>query len=173
MMAGGLTNLDLMERYASLGPDFLTWLAARGQEGSLPAIPSEPELSVEVKGPMLFEAAHGEATKVTLAGDEAATAPEVDAALKVGKRLRRAKFEFSVVDATWAFTLDGETFDIKSVKLPVPKIADENEYLKMRVQALQHLTRLIEELFEAFLVTRLEPSAWKEEVVSWTRVHEA
>lgn len=172
MMAGGLTNVDLMERYASLGPDFLTWLAARGPEGTLPPIPSEPELTVGVKGPLLFEAAHGEATKITLAGEEAPTAPEVDAAMKVGKRLRRAKLEFAVVDAIWSFTLDAETFDVKSVKLPVPKIADEGEYLKARVQALQHLTRLLEELFEAFLGVRLDPAAWREEVVSWTTPRE-
>lgn len=160
--------LEALDRYGSLGPDFLTWLAARVRAGDLPALESEPGLSVDLHGPLLFEAPHGEATRVALAGEEAGTAPEVDAALRQGKRLRRAKLSFAVVDAEWHFTLDAETFDLRSVKLPVPKVADANEYLHLRVQALQHLARLVDELFELFLPIRLDPTTWQTEVRGWT-----
>lgn len=161
--------LEVMDRYGPLGPDFLTWLAASVRAGNLPSPPSEPGMQVDLRGPLLFEAPFGDATKMTLAGADAGTAPEVSAALRQGKRLRRARLEFTVVDARWEFTLDAETFDLRGAKLPVPKVPDLDEYLRMRVQALQHLARIVEELFELFLAVRLDAARWKEEVGNWTR----
>lgn len=166
-MAAEVSNLEVLERYAALGPDFLTWLAVRSLRGDLPAPESEPGMEVQLLGPITLAASHGEATKVTLAGDEAASAPEVQSALRQGKRLLRAKVQFDIVDMQYVFTLDAETFDLRSVKLPVPKVPDLDEYLRMRIQALQHLDRVVRELFEVFLPVRLEPAAWKAEVTSW------
>jgi len=162
-----------MERYAALGPDFLTWMLVRsGEEGAL-TTPSEPGLQVALMGPMVFTSATGEATKVTLAGDEAPASPEVRAALRQGKRVARTKIEFTAVDAKWIFTLEGETFDIKSAKLPVPKMPDQDEYMTMRVQAAQHLVAIVHELFETFLSARLDPAKWAEEITSWREFAEA
>lgn len=162
-----LSALELMDRYGTLGPDFLTWLCVHTRRGDLGPVPSEPGLQVMLMGPMLFTSETGEATKMTLAGDEAASAPEVDAALRQGKRLMRTKMDFTVMDAKYVFTLDAETFDLRSIKLPVPKLPDLDEYLTMRVQATQHLARLVSELFEQFLPLRLDVAAWRDEVESW------
>lgn len=162
-----LDNMQILERYAALGPDFATWLLVHARQDDAPAPPSEPGLKIGVLGPLVLEADHAEATKITLSGDEAAAAPEVDAALRTGKRIARARFEFTAQDATWVFTLEAETFDLKSVKVPVPKIPDLDEYISQRVQALQHLARLVDELYEIFLSVRLDPQAWKEEVEGW------
>ena len=159
--------LELMERYATMGPDFLTWLAIRVLRGDVPAPPSEPGLKVDMLGPLVLGSAMGEATKITFAGDEAAAAPEVRAALREGKRLYRAKLIFTAQDAIWNFTLDAETFDLRSVKVPVPKVPDLDEYLHLRLQALQHLNHLVLELYEIFLPMRLEPGQWRDEVLSW------
>lgn len=162
-----LSYLEIMERYGAFGPDFLTWLAVRTTRDDLPAPPSEPGLKASVHGPMVFESSTGEATRMSLAGEEAASAPEVRAALRAGKRLARSRVEFTAQDATWTFTLDAATFDLRSVKLPVPKIPDLDEYFSQRIQALQHLDRLVRELFELFLPMRLDPSSWKAEVAGW------
>jgi len=156
-----------MERYGAVGPDFLTWLCACWVRGETPAPPSEPGLQISLQGPVTLSGQAGEATKVTLSGDDAAGSPEVRAALRQGKRLVRSKLVFTAQDNTWTFTLDAETFDLKSVKLPVPKLADLDEYLALRVQATQHLARLVEELFDGFLPLRLDAAAWKVEVESW------
>ncbi|MCB2154991.1 hypothetical protein KQI84_08895 [bacterium] len=159
--------LEVMERYALLGPDFLTWLAVRIINDNVPAPPSEPGLSIDIQGPLVLGSSMGEATKITLAGDEAAAAPEVRAALREGKRLYRAKLSFTAQDATWTFTLDAESFDLKSVKVPVPKLPDLDEYMHQRIQALQHLNVLLLELFEIYLPIRLQPEQWREEVTGW------
>ena len=164
-----LTVLEILDRYGSLGPDFLTWLAVHCEEEGFAGTPSEPGLSASVLGPMVFTSDTGEATKMSLAGDEAAAAPEVLAALRAGKRLSRARVQLNAQDAEWLFTLEAESFDLKSVKLPVPKVPDLDEYMSLRIQALQHLDRLIYELFEKFLTVRLDPETWKEEAASWRK----
>lgn len=159
--------LEIMERYATMGPDFLTWLAVRVIQDTVPAPASEPGLKFDVLGPLVLGSTLGEATKITLAGDEAVAAPEVRAALREGKRLYRAKLVFTAQDSVWTFSLDAESFDLKSVKLPVPKVPDLDEYLHLRIQALQHLNVLVLELFELFLPIRLDPALWREEVAAW------
>lgn len=168
-----LTVLEVLERYGSLGPDFLTWFALHCDEEGFAATPGEPGLSAAVLGPMVFASDTGEATKMSLAGDEAAAAPEVAAALRAGKRLVRARIQLAAQDAEWTFTLDAETFDLRSAKLPVPKVPDLDEYLMLRIQALQHLDLLVRELFEKFLALRLDPTAWKAEVGTWRKARTA
>lgn len=165
-----LSNMEILDRYEALGLDFLTYLAVESLRDTLPAPPSEPGLIVVPKGPLVMESSLGEATKVTLAGDEAAASPEFVTALMNGKRLVRCKFEFTAQDATWVFTLDGRTFDLKSIKLPVPKVADLNEYITLRVQASQHLFHLVNELYDEFLLLRCDPERWPQCVEQWAEL---
>ena len=168
-----LAPLEAFQKYASLGPDYLTWLLVRVLETDVPPIPSEPALKVDIQGPLLFVSDGGEARKITLAGEEAASAPEVLSALRQGKKLARAKVLFTAHEDTWAFTLDAEYFDIKSVKVPVPTLADAEQYLQMRIESLARLYHLLDEMFEGFLALRLNPAAWKEEAVRWKKLAKA
>ncbi len=90
-------------------------------------------------------------------------------ALRQGKRLARAKFIFTAMEDTYAFTLDAETFDLKSIKLPVPKIPDLSSYFVMRLEATARLFLYMDELFEGFLQVRLNPEAWKGEAERWKK----
>ncbi len=164
-----LSVLEILDRYGSVGPDFLTWMCVRWLGEGVPPPPSEPGLQISFMGPVVLGSQTGEATKITFNGDDAPSAPEVQAALRQGKRMLRSKVVFTAQDASWQFTLDAETFDLKSIKLPVPKMPDLDEYMAMRVQATQHLSRMVEELFEAFLPIRLDPVVWKSEVESWVQ----
>lgn len=170
MAETNLSPLEAYEKYAALGPDFLTFLLVRVLEDEVPPPPSEPGLKVDIQGPMLFTGDEGEARKVTLAGEEAAGAPEVLSALRQGKRLRRAKLILTAVTDTYAFTIDADTFDLKGIKLPVPPIPDLDEYLSMRVQSTQRLHQLVDELFEGFLQVRLTPDEWKAELARWKKL---
>ena len=164
-----LAPMEAFQRYASLGPDFLTWLLVRVLDDEVPQITSEPSLKVDIQGPLLFTGEGGEAKKVTLAGEEAASAPEVTSALRQGKRLARARLLFNAMEDIWAITLEAETFDLKSVKLPVPKISHRDEYLRLRVESLMRLQHLLDEMFETFLALRLDREAWKNELDRWQR----
>ena len=139
-------------------------------EDDLPAPQSEPALKADIQGPLLFTSEGGEARKITLAGDEAASAPEVISALRQGKKLVRAKLVFEAMEDTYTFTLDAETFDLKSIKLPVPNIADQLQYFDMRIEALTRLYLYVDELFEGFLQLRLDPEQWKEEAATWRKL---
>ncbi|MCC5876107.1 MAG: hypothetical protein JJU11_07810 [Candidatus Sumerlaeia bacterium] len=159
-----------MNQYGSLGPDFLTWLLVRVLKDDMVPPPSEPALTLDIKGPLAFAADGGEATKVTMAGDEAASAPEVFSALRQGKRLHRAKVEIHVGESNWTFTLDASTFDIKSAKLPVPNQIDLDSFLSLRVESIMALHHYIDEIYDMFLPYRLDPEAWKAEVSSWRQL---
>lgn len=165
-----LSPLEAFQRYASLGPDFFTWLLVRILEDDLPVLASEPGMKVDLQGPLLFVGEGGEASKVSLSGDEAASAPEVLSALRQGKRLIRARLVFNANEDVYTFTLDAETFDLKSIKLPVPTLADREQYFAMRLEATARLALYVEEYFEGFLHLRLNPESWKEEGARWRRV---
>lgn len=166
-MSSAPAALEVMERFGSIGPDFLTWMWVHSQRDDLPAPASEPGLKVRFLGPVVVAGEGGEATKATLAGDEAPASPELRAALAAGKRIIRSKIEFVAQDATWTFSLDGETFDIRGAKLPVPKLPDLDEYMSLRVQALQQAAFLIDQLFELFLPLRADAVRWGDEVKEW------
>jgi hypothetical protein len=171
MSGTDLSPMEAFQKYAALGPEFLTWLLVRvlADEYERPA--SEPGLKIDIQGPLLFVGEEGEAKKVTLAGEEAAAAPEVISALRQGKKLSRARLLFTAQEDTWAFTLDAELFDLKSIKLPVPPVPDLNLYLQMRVEATMRLYSLVDELFQdIFLPLRLSPEAWKKEAAGWVKL---
>lgn len=169
-MAATLNAMEANDRYKSLGPEFLTWLYVHIQGEDLPAPESEPGLKISMLGPVVMTSETGEATKMSLAGEEAAAAPELRSGLKAGKRIAQARLQFEVHGDTWVFSLHGETFDFRGMKLPVPKIADADESLAMRVQATQRLSLLVGEMFEAFLLVRLDPAAWKQEAARWKKL---
>lgn len=168
-MAMDLAPLEAFERYGALGPDFLTWLLVRVLDDEFQGPPSEPALTADIKGPLVFTSDGGEANKITLAGDEPATAPEVRAALRQGKKLTRAKVLFMAHEDTYQFTLDAETFDLKGIKLPVPTIADADSNMTMRAEATMRLFHLLDEIYEGFLAIRLSPEAWKTEAEKWKK----
>lgn len=158
----------IMSQYGSLGPDFLTWLLIRVLKDDFVPPPSEPGLTIDMKGPLSFAADGGEATKVTMAGDEAASAPEVFSALRQGKRLHRAGLEFRIGDDAWIFNFDGSTFDLKSAKLPVP--SEMGRDLATRVESIMVVYHYLDEIYDQFLPVRLDPDGWKAEVKSWRNV---
>lgn len=165
-----LSPMEAFQKYAALGPDFLTWLLVHVLEDDFPRPASEPGLKIDIQGPLLFISEDGEARKVTLTGEEAAGAPEVTSALRQGKKLTRAKLIFTAQEDTWAFTLDAEFFDLRSIKLPVPTVPDINQYLQMRIEATMRLYSLVDEIFQdLFLPLRLSPEVWKEEAKSWIK----
>lgn len=166
-MAKTVEAIEIMQRYGALGPDFLTWLSVGAMNSTLPMPPAEPGLVVRVLGPMVFTAEQAEVTKASFAGEDAALSPEAAAALAAGKRLVRARLELTAQDATWSFTLDAESFDLKSLKLPVPKVPDLDEYLALRVQATQQVAFLVQQLFELFLPIRCDKQQWAAEVKGW------
>jgi len=165
-----LSPLEAFQRYSSLGPDFLTWLMVTTlEEDDCLNPPSEPGLKINIEGPLLFVGEGGEASRVSLAGKDSAAAPEVNSALRQGKRLTRARVVLTAQENEWSFTLDAEYFDVKAVKLPVPPIPDLDQFMSMRVDSVMRLYMLIEELFDMFLAIRLDAAQWKEITAGWRK----
>ncbi|MDX2175132.1 MAG: hypothetical protein SF028_01550 [Candidatus Sumerlaeia bacterium] len=160
--------LEAFEQYRPLGPDFLTWLAMSARAENAVTLADGTRLELEVRGPLALAAGGGEATKVTLAGDDAVGAPELRSALGEGKRLVKARLVLTEGADQYAFTFNAETFDLSALKVPVPRIPDLAQYATDRVTAMQHLFDVVERAYEEFLALRLAPEQWAETVESWT-----
>lgn len=167
-MASEIGALEAMERYAPLGPDFLTWIAFSVLENRPPELDGVP-LDIAIKGPIVLVSAAGEATKVTLAGEESHGAPEFRSAIAEGKKLVKARLTLTEGADQFEFTFNGETFDFGSVKLPVPKVPDLDQYVADRVTAFQKLADTFDRLYEQFLALRLSPENWKREAATWRK----
>lgn len=163
-----LSALEAFERFGALGPDFLTWMLVRHLE-NVPIDLDGAPLDLAIGGPLMLEGPSGEATKISLSGEEAASAPEVRSALREGKKLVRARLTITIGADQYVFTLDAGTFDLRAVKLPVPKVPDLDQHMEDRLASMQFLQAMVDRLYEGFLPIRLSPKAWAEEAQMWKR----
>lgn len=153
----------------SAGREFLTWLLIRILAGETLdnslrlASTIEPSLRVDIEGPMRFRADGAEAHTLTLAGAEAALAPEALSALRQGKQLIRARIVFVALEDCYRFTFD-EAWAISSIRLPVPAISDADKHFEARMEAMQRLEAILNELWSAFVALRLDDAAWADEL---------
>ncbi len=160
---------EVMDRLGDVGCAFMTWLyrgvvqRCEAEDSARPwCCQSEPGLSVDFPAGIAL-AKDDDKTRVALSGEESAFSPEVESALACGRVIRKAALVFGAEDAVWEFTLEGDSFAVSGCKLPVPKIPGLEDALVMRVQALQGLWRVLEDVFEGFLGERAETMAVKED----------
>lgn len=158
------TALEAMDNHARVGPEFLTWLHQRQETGRCtPDIPTAIGLQIEIHDPVRFEAEVGDARSVVLAGEDALYSPEANEALRLGKLLTGAKLQFEDMDWRYNFTLDAWTFDLRGLRLPVPKMPDVREQRLQEVQSIEMLHTIMLELFDVFFRERRGWLAWRQE----------
>lgn len=164
--------LELIQQKSFMGKEFLTWLWFRAErDGKVEPYKAKP-VTVEVLGPILLDAAYGDARASTLKGDSPATAPEARTALLEGKKLKKAKFKWTREEAEWIFTIDGETFNISGLNVPNPGKLPFEDMMTLRLEMVREFDGVLQELLEMFLTLRLDTREWQEEIGSiheWVR----
>lgn len=117
-MAGKHDDNALAMERSFLGREFLTWLWFRCEaEGGEYDLQPEP-VAVMVEDGLALTSFDGEGAVVTLRNGTPTVRPEAASALGAGLVLKRAKLFLARGPREWQLTLDGETLDVGSVKVP-------------------------------------------------------
>mgnify|MGYP003307961879 CR=1 FL=1 len=143
------------------GRDFLTWLWFCAE--TQPDILTGTDLGnfhITVLGPLNFAFSPAKAKDPDLCGagesvvkkGNPLASAEAKAALRVGKKLRKAKIILARSESEkWTFTFDADTFAFSSLALPEGEEMELNARLEERVTFLHVLHRAMEEYFKAFV----------------------
>jgi hypothetical protein len=164
--------LELIQQKAFIGSEFLSWLWFRSERDRKIKLGDGEPVQIEIMGPIVLEAQYGDARTGTLKGLSPATSPEARTALLEGKKLKRARIKWTRGDVEWTATLDGETFNVGGLAIPMPGRLPFDEALRMRMDVLMDFERLLQELFNLFIELRLDDKLWARElkkIHAWVR----
>lgn len=149
------------------GREFATWLYWRtDNEGGKFKLEKSGEIMLWVEDRMIFKDAAEKPASTTLTGGDPARAPEARASLAGGKKLSKVKLGLRRGEREWSLTLDGETLDILSLKIPALLTDEEDEVLFERLALLEEASFVIDELFGEYANKRLSDE-WEREDGAW------
>lgn len=159
--------------HSYLGREFLTWLWFKCEvEGGEFEIPSG-RLDLVVEDNLFFVGHDDDSTVAAVKGGCPTLRAESASALASGMTLRRARFQGARDERQWSFTLDAETLDVKSLKVPAVEAEDPLEQLTERLQAAEEMRDALDELYTEFLnirLTRVWTEVEAERMRDWVRV---
>ncbi len=147
-----LPALTLTDRSAGEfepGRDFLTWLWYDNESGGGVELSQYGKFEIMIEGPFVLVGesdANGAGETSLKKGDCPLRSAEAKAALSVGKKLRKAKFNLVRDNQIWSGTFDADRFAISALKLPE---GDEMEREAHFAERMQNLL-IFKEAFEAF-----------------------
>lgn len=148
-----------------LAQEFLTWLWFRCEvEGGEFDLEETGELSIVVEDALSLSSWEEEGKKSTLRGGTPTTRPEAATALGAGLLLKRAKLLIAIGGREWQCSLDGDSLDLLSVKVPERPEGEEPEegadLLAEKLALGEELRDAVDELYRHFLSLRLG-NDWK------------
>ena len=137
----------------TLGENFLTWLWYY-QESNHGVLPRSQmgEFSFLLDGPLVLVAEGNGALESNIRKGAPTISAEAKAALRVGKKLRRAKLIFARNQGEeWSFTLDVNDFIVKGLKLPEGENMDRIGIFEERMENIYIVRTLLFALFQRYL----------------------
>jgi hypothetical protein len=160
--------LKTLAEKAFWGHEFLTWLWHAAEEGG-GAIPVEGigPVSLWIENRMVLGSLETESKENILKNGDVSRSGEAAAALKVGKKLQEARFGLTREDREWAFTLKGDTFDLKGVRVPTVILEEGDDLhatILVRLAYVRELTDVLDALFAQFARQRIS-RGWEAAVV--------
>ncbi len=159
-----MTAHDDTRTSEELGLDFATWLLWKSVSGAGKVeLTSALSFELYVLGPLTLVSDYGEATSITLQGDNPAGSPEAARALNEGKHL--AKFVAKLIHQNQShdFTFNALTFTCASLKLPPIEKGPPIDTLMIRLDAFERFEEFWSEIYGHFLEIRLAEKPWKAE----------
>ena len=157
--------IDLIQQKSFLGTEFATWLWYKSElEDGTIKLEDGKACEVVFEKNLLLACEAGRAVASALKGESPSQAPEATAALKAGKKVKRAKLGITLDHSSWEMTLDGEHFDWSGLKIDTPASLPFVEAAPLRLNALEGFHRVFSSLYSTFLDIRLDEDAWKKEL---------
>lgn len=140
-----------------LGREFLTWLWFRTEEyGGVFELPGLGPIGLAFDKLLEFREEEF-STQVTIRSDAATRTPEAQVAIQTGKHLVKARLVLGFGEENYEFTLDSETLDIQSLKVPKSTGEDSMDRMFEDVERMNLVAQIVQDLFGEFLKDRLAP----------------
>ena len=147
-----------------LGREFLTWLLWRSESNeSLLEVDGEP-LAVVFTSRLILRAITGQVTEMSARGALAPYALLVKQVMAGGLLVQQARLQLTLGERVFSLTLDAESLDVRSAKLPSLIAEEESERIEERLYLIELMSRCIDALAQAFLQLRTT-AAWKRQEV--------
>ncbi len=155
----------------AIGRDFATWLwYFQEEEGGTFDVNGLGQFAIAIDGPLTFAAESSAAMESVVRKGMPTISAEAKAALRVGKKLTRAKYNITRGKETWTFTLDADSFALRSVKLPDGEELDPMSHFQERILFFNILRETFNTLFGKFL-EQIEDTdranALQDKVIAW------
>lgn len=157
------------------GRDFLTWLwyFSEEEKGEI-EVKNHGKLSVMIDGPLTFTADGEGALETAVKKGNPLKSAEAKAALKVGKKLKKAKIVMARDDQAWTAGFDADNFTFSGVTLPEGEEMEYSSRFAERIDSLQTFKNVFTELFSLFL-KETAATEWKkktEMIKTWIEKRE-
>lgn len=155
-----------------LGEEFLTWLWWSAEtRGGVYAVTEDERIGIALDRVLEFR---DDATgvRVVVRGDAPTRAPEAREALSRGMRLERAGLIVTVAEENVTVTLDGPSFDLRSVKGERPEGESFEERDAAALATLFGLTDAVDRVYRLFLRERTSATYSAEaapRLIEWMR----
>lgn len=146
---------EQVDEHAFLGREFLTWLWWQAEsKGGVYAVTDSERIGIALDRVLEFlDEATG--VRVVVRGDAPTRAPEAREALSRGMHLKRAGLIVAVGGENISLVLDGETFDLRSVKGERPEGESREERDASALASLFGLVDALDRVYSSFLKDRI------------------
>jgi hypothetical protein len=101
------------------------------------------------------------AHETTLKKGEPTLSAEARTALLNGKKLKKAKLQFSRGEESWSVQLDADEFIFRSLKLPPTETFDRVGKFQERMILLDAFRQIFFHLYHTFIKERSNPEIWE------------
>lgn len=153
---------DSRDRFAFLGREFLTWLwfASETNNGFI-AVPDLGNIRVEFGQRLTLESAGNVREGSTVSADAPSQTEEARTALRVGKKVARARLLLDLGERHFEVGLDAETLTYSGVKLPALMAGDDAMKTEERLRLLDEIEAIVDGLYMTFVNLRRDESQWE------------
>ena len=157
------SRIDHMIEKSFLGSEFLTWLWYASEQGDGSFELDEETVEVRFEDLLVLESILADSQENTFRGGEPTRSEEARLALRLGKKVSRARLRLCLGEREWGFGIRASTLDLSSIRLPAVLSTVEDDQIYERLYLIEELDHMVNGLYLGFLRTRLGPG-WEEEL---------
>lgn len=156
--------LDKIHRAERLGPEFLTWLWYRAEDGDgiFSFDPEFGDFELYFEEQLVVGSADVNAQENFFKGGQPSMSLEARTALRLGKLANAAKLRIIRGSQEWSFLLKARPFGVSGVKIPAVLSKESDEKFGERMLLLEQLDAMVKGLLKQFLKLRVS-DAWATE----------
>jgi len=152
---------DNRERFAFLGREFLTWLWFESEtHNGIVQCDGIGQIGIEFGQKLVLETGGNIREGSSVQAEAPALAEEARVALRVGKKVSRARLTLAIGDKSFQVGIDAETFTLSGAKLPTLMAGEDAQRMEERLHLLDELENILDSLYVAFVRLRMDAQSW-------------